>query len=99
MSDTLRLHVKGEYFSAIKSGEKHFEYRLRTPYWNKRIENREYKYVEIILGYPKKSDQSKRLLFLYAGYEYETLTHPHFGERPVDVYAIHVCRSQLEQPS
>ena len=94
MSDTLRLHVKGEYFQAIKSGEKVFEYRQRTPYWIKRIKDKPYIFVEIIHGYPRKDDKDKRLLFSYRGYELETIVHPHFGNTPQDVFAIHVNPSQ-----
>ena len=33
----LQLALNGEYFDAIKSGDKLEEYRLYNDYWNKRI--------------------------------------------------------------
>lgn len=36
-SKTLTLPLKAEYFNAIKSGEKVEEYRLCTPYWQRRL--------------------------------------------------------------
>ena len=81
-------NVKGVYFNQALSGDKPFEYRLRTPYWKKRIEGREYKNIIYKHGYPKKGDKSKTLIFPWRGYELQTITHPHFGNDPVDVYAI-----------
>lgn len=88
MNKTLVLRVKAQYFNAIKSGTKKEEYRLVTPYWQKRIENKEFSQVVITLGYPPANDTSRTLVFPWNGYEVKPLTHPEFGADPVAVYAI-----------
>lgn len=86
----LTLPVKGEYFDKIKAGEKTEEYRLCTSYWKKRIEGRMYDQVVLTRGYPKRTDQSRRLVVPWRGWKIRTITHPHFGSAPVTVYAIAV---------
>lgn len=86
----LQLAVKGEYFDAMIRGEKTEEYRLCNDYWNKRIMFREYDRLIITKGYPKRDDSSRRIDVPYGGYEVKTITHPHFGDKPVKVYAIKV---------
>ncbi len=86
----LQLAVKGEYFDAIIRGEKTEEYRLCNDYWNKRIMFREYDRLIITKGYPKRDDSSRRIDVPYDGYEVKTITHPHFGDKPVKVFAIKV---------
>ncbi|MEC5010879.1 ASCH domain-containing protein, partial [Escherichia coli] len=44
----------------------------------------------ITKGYPKRDDSSRRIDVPYGGYEVKTITHPHFGDKPVKVYAIKV---------
>jgi hypothetical protein len=90
MSDAqnLQLAVKGEYFDAMLSGEKVYEYRLRNEYWRKRLEGRFYRNLIITKGYPKRDDKSRRIEVRYRGYVLKTITHPHFGNEPVEVYAI-----------
>jgi hypothetical protein len=95
MSD-LHLHVKTEYFEAIKRGEKTEEYRLKTPYWIKRlfyfnIERyrdlpKRFRYVVIYNAY--KSGDENRLYFPWQGWDMKTITHKHFGSEPVTVFAI-----------
>lgn len=85
---SLNLAVKREYFEKIDSGEKVFEYRLCNEYWNKRIPLRCYDRVIITLGYPKRGDKERTIEFVYRGFEIHTITHPHFGDKPVTVYAI-----------
>lgn len=89
-SANLQLAVKSEYFDAMLSGEKVFEYRLRNEYWKKRLEGRAYNKLTITKGYPKREDRSRRIEVNYCGYVLKTITHPHFGNEPVDVYAIRV---------
>ena len=84
----LRLPLKGEYFDAIKSGRKREEYRLVTPYWDKRLRNREYDELVLTRGYPPKTAEACHLYLPWRGYEIKTITHPHFGDKPVRVYAI-----------
>lgn len=86
----LVLPLKAEYFDQIKSGAKPFEYRLVTDYWRKRLVGVAYDTVELTLGYPKADDRERRLLRPYKGYRIITITHPHFGPEPVEVFAIDV---------
>ncbi|HFW6822332.1 TPA: ASCH domain-containing protein, partial [Escherichia coli] len=51
---------------------------------------REYDRLIITKGYPKRDDSSRRIDVPYGGYEVKTITHPHFGDKPVKVYAIKV---------
>ncbi|EIM6243764.1 ASCH domain-containing protein, partial [Escherichia coli] len=44
----------------------------------------------ITKGYPKRKDFSRRIDVPYNGYEIKTITHPHFGDKPVKVFAIKV---------
>lgn len=85
----LRLNLKGVYFDQIKSGEKPFEYRLVNEYWKKRLVGKRYDKVIFLRGYPKAGDADKTIVLPYAGYEIQTLTHPHFGKEEVTVFAIH----------
>lgn len=88
MGDTLHLPLTGEYFDQIRARTKLWEYRLATPYWDKRLSLRAYKFITLTRGYPAKDDEEKRITRMYAGYRLETITHPHFGPDPVRVYAI-----------
>lgn len=36
----VNLHLKKKWFDKIKSGQKKHEYRLATPYWEKRLNRR-----------------------------------------------------------
>jgi hypothetical protein len=87
-SNVLVLHLKGEYFDQIASGEKLEEYRLRTPYWKRRLENRVYRWIDILRGYPKKGEHDKCMRRPWRGVSVKTITHPHFGPEPVEVFAI-----------
>jgi hypothetical protein len=86
----LVLAVKREYFEQMRDRTKLAEYRLVTPFWKKRLEGRPYANVVITLGYPKKGDLDRTLVFPYRGYKEEVLQHPHFGSSPVRVFAIPV---------
>lgn len=89
---TLTLALKGEYFDAIKAGAKTEEYRLCTPYWQKRLRSPFGIYDRIVLtrGYPPRDDHNRRLVLPWRGFTIKTITHPHFGAGPVEVYAIDV---------
>ena len=87
---TLTLPLKGEYFDAIQAGTKPEEFRLVTPYWRQRLEGRTYDRIELTKGYPTRDDRSRRLTLPWQGYRVTTLTHPHFGPEPVEVFAINV---------
>lgn len=86
----LQLAVNGEYFDAMKRGEKTEEYRLVNAYWGCRLRGRDYDRLIITRGYPRKDDDSRRLVMPYDGYEIKTITHKHFGPAPVKVYAIKI---------
>jgi hypothetical protein len=85
---TLTIPLKREYFEQIKRGEKVEEYRIATPYWRTRLAGREYDQIVLTLGYPTRGDSSRRLLFPWRGARLTTITHPHFGPYPVQVFAI-----------
>jgi hypothetical protein len=87
---TLTLPLKAIYYEQIKAGTKTQEFRLRTPYWRKRLEGREYDFVVVTLGYPACDDTERRLTFPWRGYEVKTINHEHFGPEPVEVFAINL---------
>lgn len=97
MTKNLQLAVKKEYFDAIKSGDKTEEYRLCNEYWTKRLVNRADSYNRLIItcGYPKRDDKEKILSFPYVGWERKTITHKHFGEEPVEVFAIKITDNPI----
>jgi hypothetical protein len=90
MGDTLTLPLNGLYFDQIRAGTKTEEYRLVTPFWSKRVVGRTYKTVVLTRGYPKSDDAERRLVLQWRGYRIKTITHPHFGAQPVEVFAIKV---------
>lgn len=85
----LTLHLKGEYFHAIKDGSKSEEFRQCTDYWAKRLA-KAYDEIHLKLGYPKKGDMSRTIIKPYNGFMRTTITHKHFGDKPVEVFAIDV---------
>lgn len=86
----LHLSLKAEYFNAIKSGAKVLEFRLATPYWEKRLAGQTYDRIELTLGYPARGDEERRISRPWRGYVRQTIQHPHFGPDPVEVFAIDV---------
>lgn len=89
MTDLI-LPLKAEYFNAIKAGTKLEEYRLRTPFWRKRLEGKTFEHVVLTLGYPGRDDAARRLVLPWRGMRETTIQHPHFGPDPVEVFAIDV---------
>lgn len=87
MADLI-LNVKDVYFRQVKEGSKVEEYRLDNEYWRKRLEGKSYNRIVYCSGYPKREDTEKRIIFPYVGWERKTITHPHFGNKPVNVFAI-----------
>lgn len=85
----LHLNLKAEYFNEIKNGIKSFEYRLKNKHWSKKLINRHYDEVHFKLGYPSKDDNRRIIKMPYKGYEVQTITHKHFGSKPVEVFAIY----------
>jgi len=93
----LQLALNGEYFDAIKSGEKLEEFRQATPYWTRRLTNADgspaqFKQIILTKGYPKAGDPERTLWLPYLGWRRITLQHKHFGSDPVDVFAINVSQ-------
>lgn len=88
----LRLNLKREYWEQIKNGSKLVEYRLATEYWRKRLEDREYDEVHLLLGYPSRDDKSRRIERKWVRCWKEAIQHKEFGPDYVDVYAIDVSR-------
>ncbi|QMV73746.1 ASCH domain-containing protein [Comamonas piscis] len=87
---SLHLPLKREYFEAIRDGTKPAEFRLCTPHWAKRLEGRNYDQIILTLGYPARDDHARRLVLPWRGFTIKTISHPHFGPEPVQVYAIDV---------
>ena len=88
----LTLPIKGEYFDQIRDGTKLEEYRLRNVHWGCRIEGREFDTVVLTRGYPKGGgvEGETRLTRKWRGYKHRIITHPHFGDKSVAVFAIDV---------
>ena len=72
MSKVLHLNLFRKYFDQISEGNKTIEYRDKTDYWKRRIENREYDVIKFRNGYAK---DAPTMLVEYKGYtigkEYE----------------------------
>lgn len=87
---SLHLALHGVYFDQILAGTKVEEYRLCTPYWRRRLEGRSFESIVLTRGYPPREDGARRLSRPWRGYTIKTITHPHFGNEPVEVFAIRV---------
>ena len=94
---TLHLSLKRCYFEQIRDGSKPEEYRLCTPFWRRRLEGQTFDRIVLTLGYPPAGDSSRRLELPWRGYAIKTLTHPHFGNSPVQVFAINVAAAQAAE--
>src|ERR1700751_1168388 len=90
----LRLAVKRECFEAIKSGEKTEEYRLYNDYWRNRMSKGPFDKIVITLGYPKKGDTERTLVFPWVGFDVKWINHKHFGTEDVQVYALYLMRAK-----
>lgn len=87
---TLTLSLKRQYFYEIVLGEKTEEYRRITPHWTARLKDKTFDEIVLTMGYPKSGDAARRVTRPWRGYTIKTITHPHFGPDPVEVYAIRV---------
>lgn len=81
---TLFMILKGEYLNAIEKGEKKEEYRRINDFWKKKIIGRHYDKIIFQKGYRK----DKRIEVEYLGFTIKTIQHKHFGENPVQVFAL-----------
>ena len=69
-------------------GKSPWNFRLRTDYWKKRIEGREYSWVEFTLGYPRRGDSSRRIRVPYRGARVMSVRSEEWDNRLEEVYAI-----------
>lgn len=92
---TLTLPLKREYFEAIRDGSKTEEYRLLKPFWRKRLEGKSFDRIVLTLAYPAKTDAAHRIERPWRGFTIKTIKHPHFGNTPVEVFAIKVNEPKL----
>lgn len=84
----LILPLKKRWFNEIKAGRKPFEYRLNNAYWQKRLIGKNYDRVIFTLGYPKRDDDSRRIIKPYHGYEMQTVVSEEWNNEPQDCFAI-----------
>ena len=54
MEKDLFLTLKAQWYDMIESGEKKEEYREIKPYWQKRLEGKDYDTVTFSYGYTKR---------------------------------------------
>lgn len=87
---TLTCNLTTVWFNQFVDGEKLVEYRQRTPFWKKRLHGLSYDLVKLCLGYPKNGDTDRIRWADFVEIKEETITHPHFGNIPTDVYAVYV---------
>ena len=80
----LHLNLYRKYFDAIFNGTKLFEYREKTDYWKKRIENREYDVIQFRNGYAKIAPT---MLVEYKGYNIDA-GYDKFLKRTKDRYEL-----------
>jgi hypothetical protein len=84
----LILAVKGRWFEEIKAGTKQDEYRLCTTFWHKRLSDRIYDDIEITLGYPRRDEPAKRLLFEFDGVTMEQVVSPEWDNVEQSCFAV-----------
>lgn len=85
MEKSLFLTIKKEYFDAILSSEKTEEYRVVSPFYKSRIENKEYTHIILQNGY---SSKSKKLKAEYLGYEIRKVETKIYGNTEVYVLKL-----------
>ena len=66
MKKILHLNLYRKYFDAIADGTKTTEYRDKTDYWKKRIEDKEYDIIKFRNGY---AIDAPTMLVEYKGYD------------------------------
>lgn len=93
----LHLHLKKEFFDAIKAGTKKFEYRAFDKYtysWevkrNVLYDQKAFSSIRLYCGYPHSTDSARILNRAYKGMTVDTITHHHFGDKPIKVFVIDV---------
>lgn len=84
----LTLHLKGKWFDQVKAGVKTHEYRVVSPYWIKRLRNREYDFIIVCRGYPKGNDFKNRIIFQWNGAKETIIEHEEWGGKRRRVFDI-----------
>ena len=103
----LHLTLKREWYEMIASGEKREEYRTINKFWHKRLVDHmyipfgmeyapmafmiPYTHVEFSLGYPKRDDWSRRMLFEVFNISMGK-GNPNWGAPDKDVFKIELGR-------
>ena len=82
----LHLHVKKKYWWQVRNGKKKEEYRKHNNYWYERL-CKSYTFIYYHLGYPRKNDLTKTLIFKWNGFKERFITHELFGKEKL-VYVI-----------
>lgn len=88
----LTLRLKAKWWHQIASGQKTVELRRFTPHNRRLLESREYDEIHLWLGYPSKSEVSKRLKRKFVSCNLDTILHEEFGSEPVMVFVIDVSQ-------
>jgi hypothetical protein len=57
MPGVLHLNLHRQFFQAIVVGQKRIEYRQRSAYWQRRLENRKYDAIVFRNGYSKNAPE------------------------------------------
>ena len=91
MNKPLHLILKKEWFDKIENGTKTIEYREKTPYWDNRLK-KSFSTVLFQLGYSK---DAKRMTAQIKKIQVEIISHPFFGNQPIEVYAIYICNPKI----
>ena len=86
----LILPLKKRWFLDIQAGIKHFEYRLDTPYWQKRLIGKGYENVIFTLGYPCRDDSDRCITRPWMGYEMQTIISEEWQNEPKRCFAIRI---------
>lgn len=85
----LHLHLKVEYFELIKRGVKPYEFRLKKPYWIKRLNgDPQYDEVWFYRAYETAVEGISLIKRKFEKPKTRTIQHDHFGPEPVEVFAI-----------
>src|SRR5262245_8756421 len=83
----LHLNLHREYFTAIVAGRKRIEYRKQSPYWRKRLEDREYDGILFRNGYARDAPE---MLVEFRGLR-------RYGKGPNAYYAIRLGKIFTDQ--
>lgn len=87
MPQKLHLVVKAEYYDAIEKGDKTVEYRDNTPYWHKRIIEKQFQAGDIVVfhrGFTKKTME----FFIESIWVCKPRIDIHLGGRAEDLYSL-----------